>query len=121
MMEKIAFTYVMFLLKPIDIHQSLSLDDQLVQVRLVIEFLINTDNTIFILTVVKDFFRDLQQLKLFFNALEPFIEKKMLEEIPESFLDEFVQYYKELNKDMIQKVVVYYFMVVNITIEHKIS
>lgn len=69
--------------------------------RLVIEFLINTDNTIFILTVVKDFFRDLSQNKLFFTALEPFIEEKMLDEIPESFLDEFVLYYKDTNKDMI--------------------
>ena len=54
------------------------------------EFLISTENVLYVLTVVKDLFRDLNQIKLFFTSLEPFIVKNLIEKVPEVFLQEFV-------------------------------
>jgi len=44
MLEKISFTYIMFLLKPIDIEHTLSYNDLVKQIKLVNELLILTDN-----------------------------------------------------------------------------
>jgi hypothetical protein len=45
---------------------------------LVFEFLIRTENIIYILTVVKDLFKDLGQVRLYYHSLEPFIQKRLI-------------------------------------------
>lgn len=38
---------------------------------------------------------------MFFTALEPFVLDKMVKEIPQGFLDEYVSYHQDTQKDMI--------------------
>lgn len=59
MLEKISFTYIMFLLKPIDINHTLSYEELLKQIKLVMELLILTDNGHYLLTILRDFFYNL--------------------------------------------------------------
>ncbi|CAD8211422.1 unnamed protein product [Paramecium octaurelia] len=102
MFQKIAFTHIMFALKPLDIP--LSQQEKENKIKKTIEFLLRVDNMIYALVVLKDFFKDIQQMKLYFTCLDPFIKNKQIAVIPESFFVDYVNFYQN-DKEMIQQLI----------------
>ncbi|CAD8212021.1 unnamed protein product [Paramecium pentaurelia] len=102
MFQKIAFTHIMFALKPLDIP--LSQLEKENKIKKTIEFLLRVDNMTYALVVLKDFFKDIQQMKLYFTCLDPFIKNKQIAVIPESFFVDYVNFYQN-DKEMIQQLI----------------
>ncbi|CAD8126409.1 unnamed protein product [Paramecium sonneborni] len=102
MFQKIAFTHIMFALKPLDVP--LSQQEKENKIKKTIEFLLRVDNMTYALVVLKDFFKDIQQMKLYFTCLDPFIKNKQIAVIPESFFVDYVSFYQN-EKEMIQQLV----------------
>ncbi|CAD8193089.1 unnamed protein product [Paramecium octaurelia] len=102
MFQKIAFTHIMFALKPLDIP--LSQQEKENKIKKTIEFLLRVDNMSYALVVLKDFFKDIQQMKLYFTCLDPFIKNKQIAVIPESFFVDYVNFYQN-DKEMIQQLI----------------
>lgn len=55
------------------------------KIKQTFEFLIKTDHPEYIFALWQDFFKPLEEQKLFFTCFEPFVESKQIANIPESF------------------------------------